>query len=76
MTAKTIMVAFTNKYIPHRDTAYTYRTEDDFEIGEVCNVETPKGLKRAMVVSIDKEYNHAAEKRWGKLKNAFKQEKR
>ena len=72
---KSLRVAFKSSlksYVAGLDQLYTYQTEDDLEVGEAIKVETPKGLKRAVVISIDEVFNAKAAKRFNGLANAYK----
>jgi len=71
---KTIKVTFVKRFTPGLDTAYTYKTESlGLTPGCLVSVETVEGLKLAQVVSVDTEYDHATEKRFGELKLAYAQ---
>ena len=71
---KLLKVAFKScllSYVPRLDKLYSYQTEDDLVVGQVVKVESPKGLKQAVVVSIDKDFNSKDAKRFNGLANAY-----
>ena len=71
---KSLKVAFKTSlktYVAGLDRLYSYQTEDDLVVGQAIKVESPKGLKQAVVVSIDKDFNSKDAKRFNGLANAY-----
>lgn len=69
---KTVKVTFAKRFITGLDTAYTYKTATPLlELGQRLWVKTSDGPKQVQIVSIDKEYDTAAEARFGTLAIAY-----
>lgn len=67
---KTIKVSFV-KNPGANDPLYTYKTADDVKTTQIVAVETPDGIKNALVVLVDIKYDKISEKRFGGLKQAW-----
>lgn len=67
---QTIKVSFI-KNPTVNDPLYTYKTADEVKPTQVVKVETPEGLKNALVVLVDLKYDKISEKRFGGLKQAW-----
>ena len=64
---QTVKVTFARNFNPNIDTAYTYQTEDDVEVGQLVWVKTNQGPKKVKILSIDEEFDKATLARFGSL---------
>lgn len=69
---RTVKVTFAKRFVPGFDTAYTYKAAATLlEPGQRLWVKTNDGPKQVQIVSVDKEYDTAAEARFGTLAIAY-----
>jgi len=68
---KTVQVTFSRTFTPGLDRAYTYKTADDLQVGQIAYVLNGSQVKKVQILSIDKVYNTVLERKFKGLAQVF-----